>query len=162
MPPRMLADGTTKIAWKPSGVTLTAPTQTELRAGTLIDLSCFISKDNWRFGVSGNAEITDPPLCTTINTTDPGQPTYESWAEFFRYTTTAEDVPWTTFTGKGLAGYIIVRIGVASATLFTSGDLVRVYEVITGTPQSTRDFSTYHKFRQMYHTQAANERAVVA
>ncbi len=161
MPPRMLADGTTRIAWKPSSVTITAPTQVELRAVALIDLSCNISKDNWRFGITGNAEITDPPLCSTLNTTDPGQPTFEAWAEFFRYTTGGEDIPWTTFTTKGTTGYVIVRIGVASATLFTTGDQVRVYDVITGTPQQGRDLSTYHKFRQVFHVQAANERAVV-
>lgn len=163
MPPRMTADGTTKIGFLTSSIaSLAAPTQAELRAAGMTDLSCHIPKDQWRIGVTGNAEITDPPLCTDVNVTDPGQPTYEAWAQFFRYTTTPEDIPWTLFTGKGMTGYLVVRIGVASATNWTTGDLVRVYEVIGGSKQQIRDFGTYHKFLQKWYVQSAAERATVA
>lgn len=164
---RMLADGKDKLLWVPDGgiANLAAPTVAELTAPGVVDLSFMVSKNNFALGPTGDAEISDTPLGAEGDTTAPGRTQYEASMEFYRYTTTGEDIPWATFTDKGIEGNLVHRSTVKDSTdAIAAGDEVGVYEAITGTPVplGAGGDGGYKKFRQGYHVQRAEPRAVVA
>lgn len=164
---RMLADGKDKLLWVPDGgiADLAAPTVTELTAVGVVDLSFLVSKNNFALGPTGDADITDTPLGAEGETTAPGRTQYEASMEFYRYTETAEDIPWSTFTGKGIEGILVHRSTAKESTeAIAATDEVAVYESITGTPVPLGPGTDagYKKFRQGFHVQRAELRAVVS
>lgn len=166
--PKMLTDAAYKIVWVPTLADPAAPTAVEANGG--LDISCLVTAANFQLGATGDDAISDPALCATSNSSVPGRTNHEGAMDFFRWTTEAEDEAWTTFTGKGLHGYLIQRIGQvpegtkAHTVPFASGDEVQVYEAITNTPQNlTPGEAGYVKFRQIFSIQdEVHERAVIA
>jgi len=160
--PKMLADGNTKLVWVEALANFHAPTVAELNAG--LDLSCLVTAADYQLGDATDGEINDPPLCSNQDVMAPGRTTYAGQMNFFRWTTVPEDTAWTTFTQKGIAGYLIQRVGKASGDPWAAGDEVQVYQVITGTPAMlSPGQNAYHKFRQRFFVQeSVDERAEVA
>lgn len=87
----------------------------------------------------------------------------------FRWKDKLDDKVWTTFTAKGLNGYLVQRIGQieegekAHEVPLVAGDEVQVYGVINGTPQimSPAD-AGYEKVKIPFSVQdEVDERAVV-
>lgn len=164
---KMLSQANIKLVWVPeSGIaSLAAPTAAELNAGTVVDLSCLVAKSNYLLGASGDESISDPALCDEGNTSVPGNTNYEAGMDFFRYEDTGDDIPWTTFTGKGIDGFLVERRGQPFSEDFATGDVVAVFPVITGTPRAlpVPENGGYEKFRVDFFPQSGVDlRAVVA
>lgn len=147
-----------------------APKVSELTGVGAIVLSCNVTAADYVLGATGDDAVNDPALCTSTNSSVPGRTNYGAEHNFFRWKDDADDLPWKTFTDKGIHGYIVSRIGQhpdgtkAHEHPFTAGDEVQVYEVITGTPQilSPAD-AGYEKFKMVFSVQDnVDERAVVA
>lgn len=168
--PKLLTDASRKLVFVPTLADTAAPTVAELTGVGVLEISCLVTAANFVLGATGDDAISDPELCATSNSSVPGRTNYEASMDFYRWRETADDTAWTTFTAKGLHGYLVQRIGQvpegtkAHLTEFAAGDEVQVYEVLSNTPQimSPAD-AGYEKFKQVFSVQAdVNERAVVA
>jgi len=160
----MLSDARRKLAWVPTLLVPSGPKVSELTATGALDLSCLVTAADFSLGATGEDAVNDPALCAEGNDSSPGRVTYEAGMNFFRWTTEAEDKAWTTFTQKGLSGYLVQRIGQDYREPFAAGDEVQVYQGITGTPMILAPAGGgFEKFRQMFYVQSAgtDERAVV-
>ena len=166
--PKMITDANRRLAWVPTLANYHAPTVAEITAG--VDISCLVTAANFALGATGDASINEPPLCSDSETSDPGRTTFELAMNFYRFKSDVDDIAWTTFTGKGIHGYLVSRIGQipdgtrAHEVPWTASDEVQVYEAITNTPQiMAPEGSTYEKFRQVFGSQQQiDERAVIA
>lgn len=168
--PKMLNDANTKLAFAPTIADYHAPTVAELTGDGVLDLSCAITAADFTLGATGNDDVNDPALCTSTNSSVPGRDNYEAAMNYFRYTEEAEDKAWSTFTKKGIHGFLVRRIGQGEdgkkpfESPFKAGDEVQVYEVISGIPQilSPSD-AGYEKFKVQWYVQDnVDERAIVA
>ena len=162
--PKMLSDGRRKLVWVPTLANPSAPSvATELAGASVLDISCLVTLANFALGATGEDAINDPALCATGNDSAPGRVNYQAAMDFFRWTTTEEDKAWTTFTDKGIEGYLVQRIGQPYDEPFAAGDELQVYQVITGTPQPLApEGGGFEKFRQVFYPQSAgiDERAI--
>jgi hypothetical protein len=161
----MLSDGRRKLVYVPTLANPSAPTVAELTGGSVLDISCLVKAANFSLGATGEDAVSDPALCATGNDSSPGRVNYAAAMDFFRWTTTAEDKAWTTFTDKGITGWLVQRIGKAFDDPFAAGDEVQSYEIITGTPVILApEGGRFEAFRLNYYVQSAgtDERAVVA
>ena len=162
--PKMLSDGNRKLVFAPTLADPSSPTTTELTDTGVLDISCLVTLNNFNLGATGEDAINDPALCATGNDSAPGRVNYEAGMDFFRWTTTEEDTAWTTFTNKGIGGYLVQRIGKPHGVAFAADDEVQVYQVITGTPMiQSPGGGGFEKFRQNFYVQSGgtDERAVV-
>jgi hypothetical protein len=163
--PKMLSDARRKLVYVPTLINFHAPLVSELSGSGVLDLSCLVTAADFSLGATGEDSVNDPALCAEGNDASPGRVTYEAGMNFFRWTTTAEDKAWTTFTAKGIGGYLVQRIGKRFDIAFAAADQVQVYQVITGTPMiQSPTGGGFEKFRQMFYVQSAgtDERATVA
>lgn len=163
---KMLADGHDLLLWIPEGgiEDLAAPTVAELTAASVINLSCLVAKEGFNFGASGESEITDPPLCAVGQFTSPGNITYNDDMNFYRYTTTVEDIPWETFTGQGIPGILAHRDSLLSDAPIAAAQEFEIHEVLTGVQRKLPADGNggFRKFGQKFHPQSAVPRALVA
>lgn len=128
----LISDGNTKVAWVTSIANINAPTTTELSSG--FDWTTRLTPDGLKTDPT-TADVDTSSLASTFGTNQPGRRSYSCEITFKRGSTPTEDQPYSTL-GYGVAGYLVVRRGVAFATAFTSGDRVEVYPVACGEPQN--------------------------
>jgi len=164
--PRSLAIGAVKV-----GFLATAPTDpnavkvTELVAGK--DFSDNIMKTGYNLGSTGADKVSEPSLKSKTNSSVPGASNYAGDITFFRYldntgkSVVGEDLPFLTFTGKGVRGWFVERVGPDSGVAWTVGDVVEVYEVVADDPQPPKDYTGYVKFVQPFHIQNVYHRVVL-
>lgn len=164
--PKMLNTANRKLVWAPSIADIKAPTVTELSAG--IDITCRVTAANYQFGITDNESIKDAALCDDIDAGVPGRATVEAAMDFFRFKTEADDIAWTTFTGKGLYGYLVERVGQIEEgerqeeVDFAAADEVQVLYAITKDPQPQSPADAgFEKFRQGFEPQRHEPRAKV-
>jgi hypothetical protein len=108
-----------------------APTDDELTAGTVVDLSCYITGDGLATETSENS-VEDPRLCS--------KQIFEARGDFsnsleltYVYNTTSEpDDEARTALTPGATGFIVLRYGLDSDEPIAVGDLVDVYPVEMG------------------------------
>lgn len=163
--PRMLADAQRRLVFVPTVAVPSSPKIAEITGTSALLLSCLVTASDFSLGATGEDSVSEPALCATGNDATPGRITYEAGMNFYRWTTTTEDKAWSTFTEKGVGGFLVQRLGKAFDVEFAAGDQVQVYQVITGTPMiQTPVAGGSEKFRQMFYIQSAgtDERAVVA
>lgn len=166
--PKMLTDANRRLWWVPTIADYHEPTVAEITAGK--DISCLITAADFALGATGDDSISDPAYCASSNSTAPGRTNYEAAMNFFRFKNALDDTAWTTFTAKNLNGYLVERIGQiedgekAHEVPIAALDEVRVFQVITNTPQVLAPSGAgYEKFRQVFSVQdLVDERAVVA
>lgn len=166
--PRMLSDGDDLLLWVPDGGidNIHAPTVAELTATGVLDISLLVTKANFALGSTGDESISDPPLGAPGDSSIPGRTNYAGGMDFFRGTTPEDDEAWTTFTAKGIHGYLVHRVGKPRATAVAALDKVRVFGCYTGTPVPLVPDANggYRKFHEDFFIQSeeVDERAVVA
>lgn len=168
--PKMLTDANRRLVYVPTLQNYRLPQLSELQAANVLDLSCIITASNFTLGATGDASVSEPALCSTTDSSTPGRTTYEAGMNFFRFTATADDKAWDTFTRKGISGYLVQRIGQIPAgakaheVAFSVNDKVQVYHVISGTPQIMAPESAgFEKFRVPFSVQDdVEERATVS
>jgi len=169
MAQKMLTDANRRLVYVPTLADYHNPTVTELNGVGVLDISCLVTAADFTLGSTGDDAISDPALCASSNASVPGRTNYEAAMNFFRWKDTVDDKAWTTFTDKGISGYLVQRIGQhadgtkAHEVPFAATDEVQVYEVISGTPQIISPATSgYEKFRVAFSVQDnVDERAVV-
>ena len=119
----ILADGTSRIAWVTSISNTSAPTTTELNAGT--DLTPYITADGLSI-TTATAKVDTSALNSVDNLSVPGRRDDDIEITFKSQGDSA--APWTTFASRP-AGYIVERVGVAYSTAWTASQKVRVFPV---------------------------------
>lgn len=167
---KMLTDANRRLIFVPTLANYHAPVLAELTGVGVLELSCNVTAANYALGSTGDDAINDPAACASSNSTVPGRTNYEAAFDMFRWKDAADDKAWTTFTGKGIEGYLVERIGQiadgekAHEVPFATGDEVRVFHVLTGTPQVLSPSGAgYEKFKVNFSVQDnVDERAVVA
>lgn len=159
--PRSLAIGAVKCAFlttKPAALPALS-LATDLTGANCKDLSDNILKSAYQLGATGADKVNEPTLASTLNASVPGASNYAADMTFFRYldstgkSLTAEDIPWTLFTGKGIRLWAVERIGPPSGQAFAVADIVDIFEVLTDDPQPPKDYASYQKFGQPFHVQ---------
>lgn len=168
--PKMIADSNRSLFWVPTIANYHSPSlATDLAAASIKNISGLITIADFALGATGNAEIADPPYNASNDVKAPGMPTYDAAMNFYRWKNALEDVAWGIFTDKDIAGYLVERIGQVDDGLKNSevplqvGDEVRVFQVLTGTPQIQAPAqASYEKFRMQFFVQdEVDERAVI-
>lgn len=153
--PKSLAEGRIKVSFLATKPTNPAA-MTVAQATAGIDLSCAIVAADFRLSPTDSDRIDDKALCDEGNVRAIGASNYEANMSFFRWLTTGgasetvNDVAFTTFTGKGVAGYFAKRWGPKSTVAWAAGDVYDLYEVTADNPQDPQDLAGYVKFRQPF------------
>jgi hypothetical protein len=155
---RFASDGMVKVYYVASIANKAAPTVAELAAGT--DLSNFVRKGGLNVPNSQNM-VDNASLAETFDAQVPGSYGGPISLEMFR--DPAADTAWNLLT-YGLAGYIVVRRGVAAATAWTAAQKVEVYPVSFHEPVMAQTASNEAAFftAQGAGTSAPNAKATVA
>jgi hypothetical protein len=167
--PKRLRDGNIKLAFLADDpANFHQPTVAELNGG--VDLSCATLSD-YTLGPTGSDTVNEKAVCDEGNVNALGASNYQASQTYFRYldestfaSDPADDLPWITFTDKGLHGWLVERSGKSSAAAWAAGDVVRIFEVITDDPQDQNGVTGgYLKFIQPFSVQGGVDlRAVVA
>lgn len=165
--PKMLNMKNRSLWWVPTIANKKSPLVSEISAG--VQLTCLVTIANYQFGITGTNIITDPSPCDGIEAGAPGMDTLEAGFDMFRFKDGVEDIAWTTFTDKGIGGYLVERIGQVedgedpSEVPIAVGDEVAVMEVLTLSPRPLSPATAgYEKFHQGFAPQSFEPRAVVA
>lgn len=126
---RTIADGVVRISWVQTISSLSAPTTTELNAGTVIS-SELQSLDT---PLDGEA-VPSPDLSSAFRKTVAGTFGGEATGEFYR-NDDGVDAAWALFS-RNDTGYIVIRRFGGSDTAWTAADDVEVWptRVITKSP----------------------------
>lgn len=165
--PKMLNTANRRLDWVPTIADPKNPTAAELNAG--LNITCLVTAADYAFGITGNEQITDAALCDDIEAGVPGRATVEAAMNFFRFKDALDDKAWTTFTGKGLQGYLVERIGQVEEgerpeeVDYTAADEVQILKAITNDPQNQSPATAgYEKFRMVFSPQRHWPRVKVA
>jgi len=120
-----------KLAWVPTIMDPDYPTVTELTAGTVEDLSCYLTDSGLNPNTTEDT-ITDGRLCSTQNFTRPGRESNTvGLAYVYNPESAADDVARLTLVNRA-SGYLVARWGTDYSAAFAAGDLVDVYPVQMG------------------------------
>jgi hypothetical protein len=156
----MLSDGQNKVSYVPAIANQSAPTTTELNAGT--SLECLITGDG--LDINTDEEVVSAPkLCETTTSEQPGRSKTTIQLTCVRKDTPVEDVAWTLLE-RGLTGYLVVRRGITYSTAWTAAQKVEVYPVKFGVPRPLKpEMNGVEKFMsQGYNTASPTLKATVA
>jgi len=128
-----LADGMLKVLHVPAIANPASPTVAELTAGTVLDVSCYLTADGYTPG-GDEATVTDDRLCSVQTFQRPGRHT-DTLA--LRYVYRAQDAAGTDnkafHTLKHLVtGYIVTRWGQDFEDAIAATDVVDVMPVQYG------------------------------
>lgn len=121
----------TTVVVVPSVADLTAPTTTEIAAGT--DITCFLTKDGLTPNVS-TSEIDAGTLCNRLEAKTPGSVSASPTLKGYRDNEVDGDTFWDLVVWSDPA-VIVVRRGVQYGTSFANGQAVEVYKGQWGEPQ---------------------------
>lgn len=126
----LVSDGYTKISWVPTIANISAPTTTELGAGT--SLESITTPDGLKVDPS-TAKVDTSNVSSTFNTEKVGRTSYDNSITLKRQSGT--DTVFTTTMRKNQTGYLVVRRNVAATTVWAAAQIVEVYPSECGEPQ---------------------------
>lgn len=125
------ADGSLKVVWVPTIADVENPTQAELTAGSVVDLSCYLTADGFTPGTDEQT-ITDDRLCSRQTFEQPGRFTDTLEITYVHNPDSAgNNVAYTTLP-RGTTGYVVARWGVDFEDALATGDIVDVYPAKAG------------------------------
>lgn len=122
-------DGNTRVSFVPSIATISAPTTTELNAGTALEP--YIKPAGLQIKAS-TATVDTSSLASTFTTQGAGRRSFAITVEMKRQTPT--DTAYNLLPYK-TSGFLAVRRTKTATTAWTSGDVIEVYPVTTGEPE---------------------------
>lgn len=128
----LINDGATRVYWVSSIANIQAPTTSELNAGS--DFTPRITPDGLKLDPS-TADVDTSSLASTFDTKTVGRVGYDAEVTFKRGSTGGEDLPYTTLK-YGVAGFLVVRRGLAYTTAWATSQKCEVYPVTCGEPQN--------------------------
>jgi hypothetical protein len=140
--PRLVDLNVTRYDWVPGAAGLTtpsAPKVTELVAGTVKALSPYVVTTT-SINPTASDTVTEKGITDTTNAVVPTIGNFDGSLVLFRDftsgTATAND-PLSIFTGAGVVGWIVRRLGLPAATAWAIGQKVDVFYVMSDAPQQT-------------------------
>lgn len=132
--PSTPADGNQKVILVPAIADTEAPKLTELDAGTVVDISCYLTGDGFTPSLSEQV-VADERLCSKQTFEQPGRSQYGLDVVYIDNTNS----PNATTDNKakdtlvpGVAQYLVVRRGKDYADALAIGDKVTVYPIKAG------------------------------
>jgi hypothetical protein len=126
----MLSDGNIKVTFVLDLEDPSAPTVTELTAAGAVDLSCWIKADGRDHTVDEDT-VDNSKLCTTDNTETPGRVKHGWNLTYNRDDDPMADLAYKTMK-RGVAGFLIQRIGSSFKTAFAADDEVDTFPIKCG------------------------------
>lgn len=125
----IIIDGLVRVSFVPTITSLTAPTATELNAGTLLHDT--LTPD----GVEGfdpdPGEVDNTAYGSTFDTKLPGTASF-SGTRLTLKKQSGTDTVHATMTAFNTAGNLVFRYGFPKATTFAAADKVTIYPIRTG------------------------------
>jgi hypothetical protein len=161
-PTSVPADGYVAVLWVPSIPDPEFPLQSELNAGSVVDLSCYIVGGGFANSVD-EAVINDTRLCSRQDFDRPGKFKQSlSLTYVFNPTSPSNDEARITLTYL-TTGYIVVRYGVPFDDPWAVGDIVDIYPAQAGKPVKTpsEENSVLKIMQKIFITAAVAEDVVV-
>lgn len=132
---RLVDQATTRLVWCTSIASISAPTTTELNAGTDLTANMVTSYD---VGADASDKISEQAVADTAKTEAPTLQNYHGTLVLFRqYTAGAPSGgdALATFAGNYEAGYFVRRTGKSSTSAWATSDKVEVYQFVADVPQ---------------------------
>lgn len=140
--PRMVDLNVTRYDFVPGATGLTtpnAPKVTELTAGTVKALSPYVVTTT-SVNPTASDTVTEKGITDTSNAVVPTIGNFEGSLVLFRDytagTVTAND-PLSIFTGSGVVGWLVRRLGLPASTAWAVGQKVDVFYVMADNPAQT-------------------------
>ncbi len=118
-----------RVWWVTTISSKTAPTTTEINAGT--DITSFIPKDGLKIGAS-NDKVKNDDISSSFKSEIPGAHGVSIAVTCLR--DDSADTAWTLFKTRNTAGYLVVRRMVPFSTAITAAQKVEVYPATTLQP----------------------------
>lgn len=125
----VFADGTVRVAYVPTISNISAPTTTELNAGTLLQST--LTADGLMGFEATTAEVDTTSLASTFSTKNIGRDEYSGTGLRLKKQTVGSDTI-RTLLARGTTGYIAIRRGIAETTAWASAQQLEVYPIICG------------------------------
>lgn len=135
-PESVVSDGNVLVLWVTTISNINAPTVAELTAGTVLDVTCYLTDAGWQPNLAED-KVTDNRLCSTDNYEAPGRKTYTIPLVYVSNPKTPADDEAALTLLEGTLGYFVDRRGVPFETPVTAGDIVTVFPVKVGAQQDS-------------------------
>lgn len=130
-PAATAADGNIKIVWVPTIADPTAPTATEVTAGTAVDLTCYLTASGWNPSLDEQV-INDDRLCSVQTFERRGRFSRGLSLTFTRSPGSATDDKAYETLVPGTSGFIVERVGTDVDTALAASQEVWVWPVQAG------------------------------
>lgn len=131
---KYISDGNLKVVWVPGANGIAdadAPTTTELNAG--IDISCDVATGGYNPGV-GSGTVDGGSICSGAVQQNTGRSTSAPRLTCYRKTQAAGDSAAWGIAVKHAVGWLVVRTGIPSDTVWADGQEVTVGKYEQGEP----------------------------
>jgi len=125
----IIVDGNTRVAFVTAIAVLTAPTTTELNAGTL--LQSLLTPDGLAGFQMDTAGVPTGSLASTFSSERPGRDTAPNAMLRFKKQTSG-DTAFAALRAKNTVGFVVIRYYLDQATAWASAQEVEVWPVETG------------------------------
>lgn len=122
-------DGNTRVSWVPSVASISAPTTTELNAGTALE--SYITPAGLQIKAA-TAGVDTSNIASTFTTQGVGRRSFTVSVEFKRQTPT--DVAYNLLPYR-TSGYLAVRRTMAATAAWASAQVIEMYPVTVGEPE---------------------------
>lgn len=122
-------DARTKVWYVPTIASQAAPTVAELNAGT--SLECTMTPDGLISFEPTTSEIDNSSLCSDFSTKIPGRAEFSGTMLRLKKQSNGADTIYDLLV-RDLAGYIVVRRGIASTTAWIAAQRAEVYPIQLG------------------------------
>jgi hypothetical protein len=122
------------VLWVPTIADPENPTATELNAGSVVDMSCYLTGEGWQSSTDEQT-VTDERLCSTATYEQPGRYSDTLTVGYVHNPTSpSNNIAYTTLP-RGTVGNLVTRWGVPFDQVRAAGDIVDVYPVTAGIQQ---------------------------
>lgn len=129
LPAAVVADGNLKVLWVPTIANPAAPTAAELNAGSVVDLSCYLTQ----FAPATNeAVVTDDRLCSRKTLENPGKETETLAITYVYNPLVPADNEAQLALIKGTVGNLVARWAAPFDDAVAADDIVDVWPVKAG------------------------------
>lgn len=132
-PASVVSDGNVLVLWVVTMGDPAAPGVHELNAGSVLDLSCYLTDAGWAPNLTEDT-VNDPRLCSRQTFTRPGRAAITIPLVYvYNPDEPTEDEARITLVDRA-TGFLVARWGVDFEQAVAAGDLVDVYPVQLGRP----------------------------
>lgn len=131
VPEGMDSNGTMLVLYVPAISNTAAPTIAELTAGSVVDLSCYLTADGFNTSTQENS-VEDTRLCTKQVFESPGDFTQSLELTYVYNTLSVDDDKARATLVPGNNGHIVARYGLDPEDAISVGDVVDVFTFIAG------------------------------